>query len=173
MRISSGFYLILLIFISGCAIQSRQLNAFLEVIREPALDLKASSWLARYSDYESVVYSVVTPDGILFSNSAGDQILFDGWAMRKVRGFGEFQLNINIEDVSNVRSFKMGTRVLSTHRCDQWEQRANLERTKYTQACSGLREYKNSILVRDTGDISVIRQIVDNRYFALTLTKLE
>jgi hypothetical protein len=42
-----------------------------------------------------------------------------------------------------------------------------------SQSCRDRRDYSNSILVLEDGSISVIRQIVDERYSALTLTKLK
>ena len=89
------------IVLSGCIVQSRQLNGLLELIKEPPIDLSTSSWLARYSDYESIVYAVSTQDGTLFSNNFGDQVLFDGWTFRKVRGMGRRQINMSISDKKN------------------------------------------------------------------------
>ena len=176
MRIFTPFSLTLLaisILLSGCIVQSRQLNGLLELIKEPPMDLSTNSWTVRYSDYESIVYAVSTQDGILFSNIFGDQVLFDGWTVRMVQGMGRRQMNMSISDKKNIRSFKRGNRTISSHRCDQWEQQKNLGVVRYTQYCSDRQGYKNSILVNENGDISVIRQIVDERYTVLTLSKLK
>jgi hypothetical protein len=82
------------ILLSGCSVQSSQLSGLISLIREPSLDLSANSWLVRYSGYESVVYAVSTSEGTLFSNKAGDQVLFDGWMVRKVSGLGRRGLDI-------------------------------------------------------------------------------
>ena len=161
------------VILSGCIVQSRQLNGLLELIKEPPMDLSTNSWLVRYSDYESIVFAVSTSEGILFSNNFGDQVLFDGWTLRKIQGMGRRQINVSISDKKNIRIFKRGGRVTSSHRCNQWEQQKNLGVVRYTQYCSDRQGYKNSILVNKNGDISVIRQIVDERYTALTLTKLK
>ena len=161
------------IILSGCIVQSRKLNSLLEQIKEPPLDLSTNSWLVRYSDYESIVFAVSTQEGILFSNNFGDQVLFDGWTLRKVQGLGRRQINMSISDKKNIRSFKRGNRTISSHRCNQWEQQKNSGVVRYTQYCSDRQGYKNSILVNENGDISVIRQIVDERYTALTLSKLK
>ncbi len=161
------------IVLSGCIVQSRQLNGLVELIKEPPIDLSTNSWLARYSDYESIVYAVSTTKGILFSNNFGDQVLFDGWTLRMVQGMGRRQINMSISDKKNIRSFNRGNRTISSHRCDQWEQKKNQEMVRYTQYCSDIQDYMNSILVNEDGDIAVIRQIVDERYTALTLTKLK
>ena len=176
MRIFTTPYLILLaisVVLSGCIVQSRQLNGILELIKEPRMDLSINSWLLSYSDYESVVYAVSTSEGILFLNKFGDQILFDGWTLRKVQGMGRRQIKMSVSDKKNIRSFKRGNRTISSHRCDQWEQQRNQGMVRFTQYCSDRQGYTNSILVSEDGDISVIRQIVDERYTALTLTKLK
>ena len=171
---SSNLTLIIIsIVLSGCVVQSRQLNGLLELIREPPLDLSTNSWLVRYSDYESVVYAVSTSEGILFANNFGDQILFDGWVLRKVRGLGRRQTNMSILDKKTIRIFKRGNKTTSNHRCDQWIQQKNLGVVRYTQYCSDKQSYENSILVEESGNISMIRQIVDERYTVLTLTKLK
>ena len=176
MRVFTTSYLALIaisIVLSGCIIQSRKLNGLLELIKDPPMDLSTNSWLVRYSDYESIVFAISTQEGILFSNNFGDQVLFDGWTLRKVQGLGRRQINMSISDKKNIRSFKRGNRTISSHRCNQWEQQKNLGVVRYTQYCSDRQGYKNSILVNENGDISVIRQIVDERYTALTLSKLE
>ena len=176
MRIFTTYNLIIIaltIVLSGCIVQSRQLNGLLELIKDPPIDLSTNSWLVRYSDYESIVYAVSTSEGTLFSNKAGDKVLFDGWTVRKVEGMGRRQINMNISDKKNIRTFKRAHRTLSNHRCNQWEQQKNLGVVRYTQYCSDRQGYKNTILVNEDGDISVIRQIVDERYTALTLTKLK
>ena len=50
--------------------------------------------------------------------------------------------------------------------------RKNREVVRYTQRCMDGRDYRNNILVHDSGDILVIRQIVNERDTALTLTKI-
>tara|TARA_Y100000813_G_C24127636_1_gene335963 strand:- start:426 stop:956 length:531 start_codon:yes stop_codon:yes gene_type:complete len=166
-------FIVVTIFLSGCIIQSKQLSGILELIRDPSIDLSMNSWLVRYSDYESIVYAVSTPNGTLFSNSSGDQVLFDGWVIRKVRGMGYYQVNISINDVLNDRVFKRGTMILSNHECDQWRKQESVGLVRFSQYCSNRIAYKNSILVQSNGEISVIRQIVDEKDTVLTLSKLK
>ena len=175
MKIFTRFNIILVavsIFLSGCIVQSRQLNGLLELMKDPPLDLSMNSWLIRYSDYQAVVYAVSTADGVLFSNDFGDQVLFDGWTLRKVRGIGDLRLEIDIYDMDDIRTFKKGNRMVSNHNCNQWKEQKNQGVTRYTQHCYDKQSYENSILVKKNGDISLIRQIVDERYTALILTKL-
>ena len=164
---------LMLILVSGCSVQSSQLSSLVGLIKEPSLDLSANSWLVRYSDYESVVYAVSTSEGTLFSNKAGDKVLFDGWMVRNVSGLGRRGLDIKIDEVDDLRTFKQGIRTLASHRCQEWQREMNSGMVSLSQDCIGARDYSNSILVLEDGSISVIRQIVDERYTALTLTKLK
>ena len=161
------------ILLSGCSIQSSQLSGLVGLIKEPSLDLSVNSWLVRYSGYESVVYAVSTSEGTLFSNKAGDQVLFDGWTIRQVRGLGRRGLDIKIDELDGARTFKRGTRTLASHSCQEWRREVSLGMVSLSQSCGDRRDYSNSILVLEDGSISVIRQIVDERYTALTLTKLK
>ena len=175
MRIESLKKLIslMLILVSGCSVQSSQLSSLVGLFKAPSLDLSANSWLVRYSDYESVVYAVSTSDGTLFSNKAGDKVLFDGWMVRKVSGLGRRGLDIKIDELDGVRTFKQKTRTLASRRCQEWQRETSSGLVNLSQNCGDLRDYSNSILVLEDGSISVIRLIVDERYTALTLTKLK
>ena len=161
------------ILLSGCSVQSSQLSGLVSLIREPSLDLSANSWLVRYSGYESVVYAVSTADGTLFSNKAGDQVVVDGWTIRQVRGLGRRGLDVRIDELDGARTFKQGARTLASHRCQEWQREMSSGMVSLSQSCGDRRDYSNSILVLEDGSISVIRQIVDERYTALTLTKLK
>ena len=176
MRIVSLKKLILvlmLILVSGCSVQSSQLSSLISLVKAPSLDLSANSWLVRYSDYESVVYAVSTSEGTLFSNKAGDKVLFDGWMVRKVSGLGRRGLDIKIDEIDDVRTFKKGIRTLASHRCQEWQRETSSGMVSLSQNCGDRLDYSNSILVLEDGSILVIRQIVDERYTALTLTKLK
>ena len=166
------FGVALTFFLSGCIVQSSQLTGLVNLIKEPSLDFSANSWLVRYSGYESLVYAVSTNRGTLFSNKAGDQILFDGWMVREVSGLGRRGLYIKIDEVDGVRTFKQGARTLVSHECQGWQRETNLGMVSLSQECGDRRDYRNSIMVLEDGTISVIRQIVDERYTTLTLTKL-
>ena len=161
------------ILLSGCSLQSSQLSSLIGLIKEPSLDLSANSWLVRYSGYESVVYAVSTADGTLFSNKAGDQVVFDGWTIRQVRGLGRRGLDVRIDELDGARTFKQGARTLASHRCQEWQREMSSGMVSLSQSCGDRRDYSNSILVLEDGSISVIRQIVDERYTVLTLTKLK
>jgi len=157
---------------SGCSVQSSQLSSLMGLFKTPAAELSLNSWSVKYVNYEAIVYPVTMPQGTLFSNKAGDQVLFDGWSVRRVSGLGLRGQEYQNSDIGDERTFMRGSRTLAVHNCDKWQQKQQSGKKQFSQYCEDLREYTNSIIVAEDGSISVIRQVVDDRYNALTLTKL-
>jgi hypothetical protein len=162
----------MLILLFGCSVQSSQLTGLISLIKSPSLDLSANSWIVRYSDYESVVYAVSTNNGTLFSNKAGDRVLFDGWSIRKVRGLGSRRLDLTIRDDGINRLFYRGNFIVSQHICGDWQILQSGSQSRFFQRCSAKQNYENSILIDKDKSITLIRQIMGNSYSALTLTKI-
>ena len=108
---------LLLSMLSGCVVQSSQLSALVGLIKKPTVDVSENSWSVRYADYEAIVYAITVPEGTLFSNKAGDQILFDGWSIRQVKGMGRRGIDYQNSDNNNQRTFMRGNRKLAIHSC--------------------------------------------------------
>lgn len=157
--------------LGGCTVQSSQLSALMGYLNTPSRGLSEHSWLVKYAGYEAIVYAVNLPEGTLFSNQAGDQILFDGWSVRRVSGLGVGNLVYQNTDKGGQRSFMQGARTTAIHNCDDWKQKEKFGKKQFSQLCKGDKVYKNSILVDVSGKITVIQQIVDDRYDPLILTK--
>ena len=170
MKILSMMVTVLLI--AGCSVQSSQLSAVIDYINPPINDISLNSWSVKYAGYEAIVYPVNLTEGTLFSNQAGDQILFDGWAVRRVSGLGVGDLAYQNTDTASQRSFLRGVRTIAVHSCDQWKQKDKSGKKQFSQLCKSDRIYTNYILVDKHGEIIVIKQIVDDRYDPLILTKL-
>lgn len=161
-----------LVLLGGCSVQSSQLSAVMSYIKAPSNNISLNSWSVKYANYESIVYPVALSEGILFSNSTGDQLLFDGWSIRRVGGLGFYGSTIHISDIDGERSFTREGRSYVVHRCDQWMKKQQYGKKQFIQSCKGVRVYSNSILVDQDGSIVVIKQIIDDRYEPLILTKL-
>ena len=161
-----------LVLFSGCSVQSSQLSSLMGLFKTPAAELSLNSWSVKYANYEAIVYPVTMPQGTLFSNKAGDQVLFDGWSVRRVSGLGLRGQEYQNSDVDDERIFMRGSRTLAVHNCGKWQQKQRSGKQQFSQYCEDERAYNNSIIVAEDGSITVIRQIVDERYNALTLTKL-
>ena len=164
--------IVALSFLAGCSVQSSQLSAVMDYMNPPISDVSLNSWSVKYAGYEAIVYAVNLPEGTLFSNQAGDQILFDGWAVRRVSGLGVGDLAYQNTDTDSQRSFLRGVRTIAVHSCDEWKQKDKSGKKKFSQLCKGDKVYTNSILVDEGGNIIVIQQIVDDRNEPLILTRL-
>ena len=161
-----------LILFSGCSVQSSQLSAVMGLFKPQDTDLSLNGWSVKYANYEAMVYPVSLPEGTLFSNKAGDQVFFDGWSVRRVSGLGLRGQEYQNRDVADERTFMRGNRTLAVHKCDQWKKKQQSGKKQFSQSCKDVKIYSNIILVEEDGSIGVIRQVVDDRYNALTLTKL-
>ena len=161
-----------LVMFSGCSVQSSQLSAVMGLFKPQDTDLSLNGWSVKYANYEAMVYPVSLPQGTLFSNKAGDQVFFDGWSVRRVSGLGLRGQEYQNRDVADERTFMRGNRTLAVHKCDQWKKKQQSGKKQFSQSCKDVKIYSNIILVEEDGSIGVIRQVVDDRYNALTLTKL-
>ena len=162
-----------LLMFSGCTLQSSQLSAVMGLLKPQDTELSLNSWSVKYANYEALVYPVTLPEGTLFSNKAGDQVFFDGWLVRRVSGLGLRGQEYQNSDVADERTFIRGNRTLAVHKCDQWKKKQQSGKKQFSQSCKDVKIYSNIILVEEDGSIGVIRQVVDHRYKALTLTKLD
>jgi len=161
-----------LVMFSGCSVQSSQLSAVMSLFETQDADLSLNGWSVKYANYEAMVYPVSLPEGTLFSNTAGDQVFFDGWSVRRVSGLGLRGQEYQNSDVADERTFMRGNRTLAIHSCDKWKKKQQSGKKQFSQSCKDVKIYSNIILVEEDGSIGVIRQVVDDRYNALTLTKL-
>jgi hypothetical protein len=200
---------VLTLAVSGCVVQSGQFSTLVGLFKNDALDLSDNSWSVTYGDYQALVYAVTVPEGTLFTNQVGDQVMFDGWSIRQVSGMGRGRIALGINDNQSDRQYRRGNRLVAVHQCQQWQRQVNSGLTSFAQTCfdkstgrgafnhgfqsafeedltdgngnnkfrdshvSSNNSYSNSILVLEDGSISIIRQIVDERYTPLTLTKLK
>ena len=162
-----------LLMFSGCSVQSSQLSAGMGLFKPQDTDPSLNSWSVKYANYEAMVYPVSLPQGTLFSNKAGDQVFFDGWSVRRVSGLGLRGQEYQNSDVADERTFIRGNRALAVHKCNQWKKKQQSGKKQFSQSCKDVKIYSNIILVEEDGSIGVIRQVIDDRYNALTLTKLD
>jgi predicted ribonuclease YlaK len=89
-----------------------------------------------------------------------------------VSGFGLRGQEYQNSDIGDERTFVRGSRTLAVHNCDKWKQKQQSGKKQFSQSCKDVKVYSNIILVEEDSSIGVIRQVVDDRYNVLTLTKL-
>jgi hypothetical protein len=161
-----------LLLFSGCSLQSSQLSAVMGLLKPQDTELSLNSWSVKYANYEALVYPVTLPEGTLFSNKAGDQVFFDGWSIRQVKGMGRGGLHYQNTDSNNQRTFMRGNRKIAIHSCIAWQKQEQSGMIRFSQQCGDREPYVNSILVAKDGSIALIHQVVDDRYITVTLSKL-
>ena len=160
------------IFTSGCSLKSSQLSSIYSWLSESKLEFEDHAWVLQYANYERIVYAVNLDDYVLFSNESGDQILFDGWKIIKLKGLANASFNTEPEN-QNTRccSLTSSWRV-KKRSCQNWVREEQDKYEKYTQICGTDYQYKNSILLDGKQNIIMIRQFIDQNDTPLTITKL-
>ena len=101
------------------------------------------------------------------------ELSLNSWSVRRLSGLGLRGQEYQNSDVADERTFIRGNRTLAVHKCDQWKKKQQSGKKQFSQSCKDVKIYSNIILVEEDGSIGVIRQVVDDRYNALTLTKLD
>ena len=163
---------VLLLALTGCSIQSTQLSTLMNIVRAPSVDTPDISWTLEYGDYRAAVYAVSAPDAIMFSNTLGDYIVFDGWVITDVRIVDKMRFQMSLQTaVAGERTYIRNTIVKRIHRCSPWQRQENGSGLLFKQVCKGLDTYTNSILVDSEGAIAEIDQSVDGRSARIRLVK--
>lgn len=172
MRLFRTFWLLmpLCLVLSGCSVQSGQLNAVLGMFDKASISFDENSWTVEFADYSANVYPVTVDQGTLFSNQLGDVILFDGWAVREVSGLDR-RLKRLVVDNASARRYMYGNRLIAQHQCDAWQSEQQSGMIRFSERCWGQHQYTNRILVNAAGQISLIMQNIDGSDQYLTLRK--
>jgi len=160
----------LCLILSGCSIQSSQLNAVLGMFDKASVPFDENGWLVEFADYSATVYPVTVDQGTLFSNQLGDVILFDGWMVPEVSGLGR-RLKRLVDDNDGAGRYMYGNRFVAQHHCDPWQSEQQSGMIRYSQVCWGQRQYRNMIQVNDAGQIILVIQNIDGGDQYLTLRK--
>ena len=82
-------------------------------------------WLASVDEYGAILRPYLSGGFIVFANTDGDAIAFDGWTIRSIVGFG-FAGPLSIYGKDGNRTIRVGE--LLSAKCDPWRlSRINLE----------------------------------------------
>ena len=124
------------VMVSGCTFSVPQFESTLVLARsifasdDPKWANDTATWLASVDGTGAVLNPYVSNDLIVFANTNGDAIAFDGWTIRSVVGFGlEDPLSISGKD--GVRTFTVAGQKTQT-KCDEW----SLVELIWSQICS-------------------------------------
>lgn len=158
-----------LLMIGACTIGSSQLEAFFGSDNEEGVE--DAFWLA---DFDGVKYQLIAinlPNGVLFSDRFGNSAIFDGWSFNTLIGFGQFNGDIEFEEVEvgetklNIKS----QQELSVD-CTNWTEMVLEAGQLYSRFCGNQTEYPDVLKINDKGQIVSISQYIQlvNKTFTLT-----
>ena len=122
--------------VSGCTFSAPQFESAIAMAQgiigsdDPKSADEPATWFASVDGVGAVLNPYVSNDLIVFANTDGDAIAFDGWTIRSVVGFG---LNdpLSISGKDGVRTFTVAGQTTQTQ-CDEW----SLAELIWSQTCS-------------------------------------
>ncbi len=119
-----------------------------------------ATWFASVDGVGAVLNPYVSNDLIVFANSDGDAIAFDGWTIRSVVGFG-LKEPLSILGKDGVRTFTVSGQKTQT-KCDEW----SLAELIWSQTCSN---GPGEIVLDNEGNIQKISMPIGNGSVIVTL----
>ncbi len=153
-----GMLLLLVSGAAGCTFHSNQMSTLKELFSPAAKPVYA--WAVRYGQLEVPVMAVKQAPFLVFANSSGDAVSFDGWRIKAFTGLG---LNAPVKLAYENHDPLFGDKVVSERvKCSDWELigLAGTER-HWVQTCEGQFVYQNTIRLDSAGNIININQVVD------------
>ena len=164
--VGNVFILMEALVLQGCTFSVPQFDAAVNFAKTITMEEPSSEedtpavWLASVGEMGALLNPYTASGMIVFANTDGDAIAFDGWTIRSVVGFG---LNepLSISDKDGVRTFTVVGQKTQT-KCDEW----SLAELIWSQTCSnGLGE----IVLDDEGNIQKITMPVFDGSAIVTL----
>jgi len=152
--------------VSGCTFSAPQFESAIAMAQgimgsdDPKSGDEPATWFASIDDVGAVLNPYVSNDLIVFANTDGDAIAFDGWTIRSVVGFG-LKEPLSISGKDGVRTFTVLGQKMQTQ-CDEW----SLAELIWSQTCSNGR---GEIVLDDEGNIQKITMPVFDGSAIVTL----
>ena len=139
--------------VSGCTFSAPQFESAIVLAQrviasdDPKSADETATWFASVDGMGAVLNPYVSNDLIVFANTDGDAIAFDGWTIRSVVGFG-LKDPLSISGKDGVRTFTLAGQKTQTQ-CDEWR----LAELNWSQTCSN---GPGEIVLDDEGNIQKI-----------------
>ena len=152
--------------VSGCTFSAPQFESAIvlgqRVIAsdDPKSADETATWFASVDGVGAVLNPYVSNDLVVFANTDGDAIAFDGWTIRSVVGFG-LKEPLSISGKDGVRTFTVSGQKTQTQ-CDEW----GLAELIWSQTCSN---GPGEIVLDDEGNIHKITMPVFDGAVIVTL----
>ena len=124
------------VIVSGCTFSAPQFESAIVLGQsiiasdDPKSAEETATWFASVDGTGAVLNPFVSNDLIVFANTDGDAIAFDGWTIRSVVGFG-LKEPLSISGKDGVRTFTVSGQKTQTQ-CDEWR----LAESIWSQTCS-------------------------------------
>ena len=151
---------------SGCTFSAPQFESAIALAQsviasdDPKLLDEPATWVASVDGTGAVLNPYVSNDLIVFANTDGDAIAFDGWTIRSVVGFG-LNESLSISGKDGVRTFMVAGQKTQTE-CDEW----SLAELIWSQTCSN---GPSEIVLDNEGNIQKITMPIGDGSAIVTL----
>ena len=152
--------------VSGCTFSAPQFESAIVLAQsivapdDPKSAEETAIWFASVDGAGAVLNPYVSNDLIVFANTDGDAIAFDGWTIRSVVGFG-LKEPLSISGKDGVRTFTVAGQKTRA-KCDQW----SLAELIWSQTCSN---GPGEIELDDEGNIQEITMPIGDGSVIVTL----
>ena len=151
---------------SGCTFSAPQFESAIAMAQgiiasdDPRSGDEPATWFASINGVGAVLNPYASNDLVVFANTDGDAIAFDGWTIRSVVGFG---LNepLSISGKDGVRTFTLAGQTTQTQ-CDEWR----LAELIWSQTCSN---GPGEIVLDNEGNIQKITMPIGDGSVIVTL----
>lgn len=129
----------------------------------------ADEWLAIVDGELRYLTPVMLEERIVFANEQ-DVVVFDGWNVTSVIGFGRPSKSI-IEVQGETRSYTVRSRSVSID-CGEWSLRELDSGAQWIQECGEINPHLNFIFLDTNGRIIGVDQVIDSSGARVELSKL-
>jgi hypothetical protein len=149
--------------LGACTLSAPQFEQLLESASAAFTNQSSEShdnlWTAETNSQGRVV-SLYQRDGMfVFISEEQDVIVFDGWVLRLVSGFG-FSSTKKILDEDGLRTYRSRGRSGGSVECAAWRPDQTTAAFLWRQSCAQLPK-DNVIMLDAAGDVVSIRQVID------------
>ena len=154
------------VLVPGCTFSAPQFESAIVLAQsviasnDPKSAGETATWFASVDGTGAVLNPYVSNDLIVFANTDGDAIAFDGWTIRSVVGFG-LKEPLSISGKDGVRTFTVLGQKTQT-KCDEWSHAELI----WSQTCSN---GPGEIVLDDEGNIQEITMPVFDGSAIVTL----
>ena len=174
MKKIQSLYIVLIIAISflniSCSVSSSQLGAFTST--DPKPKMQNFYWDASYDKLNYRLIAIELPNGTLFADKFGNSLLFDGWTIESIVGFGDFdgEYDVQGDEVGSVKLNDEDAYIIPKN-CGEWGEVSQDKNLIYKQSCGTQVKYINEIVVNEDDEIIEIQQYIEPLNKLMTLKK--